>query len=142
MLRAGVLVCGKKVLPKDMKLPYEKEPPAMYCMECSLPKDITKKLRVVMCEDEDSGVLGRCNLCGFHNVKPTKTCKILEKTVMCTCLSQQEVVLQVREERGFRTKVRRGHAVISGVIAEAASNIVRLAVAHVDQAVDRTLAHI
>ena len=29
----------------------------MYFMECSLPKDITKKLRVVMCKDEDNGVL-------------------------------------------------------------------------------------
>jgi hypothetical protein len=86
---------AKKTLPKDMKLPYEKEPPEMYCMECSLPKDITKKLRTVMCEDEsdDEEVLERCKKCGFHNIKPPRACKMWGATVTCSYLARKEVAL-------------------------------------------------
>ena len=65
----------------------------MYCMESSLPQDITKKLRVAMCEGGGSDVLERCKLCGFFNIKPPNACKMWNDTVVCTYLPRQEVAL-------------------------------------------------
>jgi hypothetical protein len=92
-LRAGVMVCGKKSLPKDMKLPYEKEPPEMYCMECSLPRTPCPTLRAVLCDDEKNDTSNRCKKCGFHNIKPPKACKMWMDTVSVSYRSRRPEVL-------------------------------------------------
>ena len=65
----------------------------MYSMECSLPKDISPNLRVVVCEDETKDVLERCHSCGFFKIKPPRACIMRGKTVMCTYIPRQDVVL-------------------------------------------------
>ena len=65
----------------------------MYCMKCSLPKDISQSLRVVVCEDEKNDALERCDKRGFFKIKPPKACKMFEKPIVCTYLALQEAVL-------------------------------------------------
>ena len=54
----------------DIKLPYEKEPPAMYYTECSLPKRIFPVLRELLCDDLKQEVVERCLYCWSHNINP------------------------------------------------------------------------
>ena len=91
-LGAGVMQCGEKVPPNDLKLPCEKELPHIYCIECSLPMTISPSLRVILCE-EDTDVLERCSNCGFHNIKPPTECKMWQAHIKVTYLARRKVVL-------------------------------------------------
>lgn len=97
-LRAGVMVCGKKKLPKDMKLPYEQEPPAMYCLECSLPKTIGPVLKTVLCDVDVKEKIERCRKCGFHNIKPPDECKMWRDNIEVNYLARVEQVLSHKSD--------------------------------------------
>lgn len=73
-----------------MKLLYEKDPPHMYCMGCSLPHTLSKSLHLILCDNEKD-VLKRCDKCGSYNTKPPDTCKMWGETRSRAPISRAQI---------------------------------------------------